>query len=215
MKRILLTCALAVFTGPAPAQATELRILTYNVAGIPFTHPRFRSRMRRITELLAVGGYDIVGIQECWVKECSDTLKGAFPNHVRPKEGVFGGDGLLLGSQYPIQDLQTFTFSLDAPDHRLLYGEADGLTDKGIVAVTVETPAGPLKIFNTHLIAGYPGRDYIPERSGQLYELVRFIREYAGDDPYLLMGDMNFSPKMPAYAWLHALLGVRDACPTC
>ena len=69
MKRLLLTCALAVFTGPAPADAVELRVLTYNVAGIPFTHPRFRPRIRRITELLAVGAYDIVGIQECWVKE--------------------------------------------------------------------------------------------------------------------------------------------------
>lgn len=199
----------------SPVQAAEIKVLTYNVAAIHFVHGKVGPRMARIAEKIKSDGYDVAAIQECWVKSCSDNLKQAFPHSVRLKEGITGGDGLLLGSRYPVRGAKTVSYSLDAPDHRILYGEGDGLSEKGVMAVTLDTPAGPLKVFNTHLIAGYKGRDYKPERAAQVYELIRFIREYAGKDPYILMGDMNFSPQTPHYGALVALLDLRDACPDC
>jgi endonuclease/exonuclease/phosphatase family metal-dependent hydrolase len=213
MRFLLAVSVVSVFS--VVSVASELRILTYNVAGVPVVHGRVKPRLERIAELVREGGYDVAAFQECWVRSCSDALRGAFSHAVRLREGVFGGDGLLLGSRWPARDFRRLNFALDAPDHRLLYGEADGLADKGVTAATLDTPAGPLKVFNTHLVAGYRGRDYAPERAPQLYELVRFVREYAGKDPYVLLGDLNFGPESEPYAATIALLGLRDACPGC
>jgi endonuclease/exonuclease/phosphatase family metal-dependent hydrolase len=193
----------------------ELKVLTFNLATIPFLQPRATARTARVAELIRRDGYDVAGFQECWYSNCVANLAAAFPNTVRLRDGIVGGDGLLIGSRLPILDREIFTYSINAPLHRFIYGEADGIASKGVIVATLKTPEGPLIVFDTHLLAGYPGRNYVPERVGQLYELACFIRAYAEDRPYLLFGDLNLNPKSAEYPILVGLLGLRDACPDC
>lgn len=194
---------------------TPIRFLTYNVAGIPITHGRVAARTRKMAAILERRFYDIAAFQECWFHQCAQTLGRRFMNRVRAMDGILGGDGLLLGTRFPVLETSSITYSLNAPLHRLLYGEADGFAAKGAIAAKLQTPDGPLKVFDTHLIAGYPYRDYVPERISQVYELSRFVRRYAGRQPYAILGDMNFSPDSTEYKLLVSLLGLRDACPRC
>lgn len=206
--------AFAQFAGNL-CHAGDIKLLTYNVAAIPVVHGRVRHRMLKIAKILEEKKYAVAAFQECWVQECSTLLRAPFASAVRYVDGILGGDGLLLGTALPVIDTKHITFSINAPMHRFLYGEADGIASKGVVAATLQTEHGPLKVFNTHFIAGYRGRDYVPERAAQVYELASFIREYAGGDPYVLLGDLNLTPASPEYAMLTGLLDLRDTCAGC
>lgn len=208
--------ALALSLQPlALSFAFELKLITYNVAGIPLLHGRVAARTARIAELLRRDGYDLAAFQECWYADCVRNLSAPFPHVLRLRDGILGGDGLLLASRYPIAEKELFSYSLNAPLHRFLYGEADGVARKGVIVATLSTPEGPLLVFDTHLLAGYRGRSYVPERVGQIYELACFLRAYAKGRPYLLLGDLNLDPGSEEYAILTALLDLRDACPEC
>lgn len=209
------TSALLALLVALPARAFELRVLTFNVAGIPVEHGRVPQRSKKIAELIRRDGYDLAGFQECWYHDTAETLGAPFPNTLRYMDGILGGNGLLIATRYPIVGRDIFTYSINAPLHRSIYGEADGIASKGVIVATLKTPEGPLHVFDTHLIAGYPGRNYVPERVGQLYELAAFIRAYAKNEPYILLGDLNLNPQSSEYAILTGLLGVRDACPQC
>jgi endonuclease/exonuclease/phosphatase family metal-dependent hydrolase len=79
----------------------------------------------------------------------------------------------------------------------------------------------PLHVFNTHLSLPTPfARNFWTQRlkmghgPNQLYEaraLARFVRDLAGDEPFVVCGDFNSSPGSPVYQHLSDAAGFRGA----
>lgn len=72
------------------------------------------------------------------------------------------------------------------------------MANKGVGLLRVETPAGQVDMYLTHLIANYnhlgapgPGDRYLPHRTGQSYELAQFIAATTRNDLVLVCGDFN------------------------
>ena len=211
MKRAALLLA-AALTAPAPASAA-FKVLSFNVAGVPVTHGNIARRFKTIAEGLVRSDYDLVGIQEAWFdKDALILSNGAgFPHYVRfPRTGNYLGTGLALLSRFPVEKSAQIIFTTRPSFFRIYNGEF--VANKGALWARVDTPRGPLDVYDTHLVADYPSINYPTLRLTQIFELTEFILLHSPDSPFVLMGDINSGPGMPGYRLLMALLGLQDVC---
>jgi len=65
--------------------------------------------------------------------------------------------------------------------------------------IKIDTPAGYIQLFNTHLGAG-KGPAHHAQRTAQLRELQTYISCFSRRYPSLLLGDLNFNPHMNEYS---------------
>ncbi|MBM4370227.1 MAG: endonuclease/exonuclease/phosphatase family protein [Deltaproteobacteria bacterium] len=105
---------------------------------------------------------------------------------------LFGGrNGLLLLSRTPLL----------APDHLVL---DSFFTQRAVLAAGVETPAGTLQVFCTHLNAALsevtyrgPFASWEEEQAAQAAAVLAWMETRAGEAPRALLGDMNCGPDLP------------------
>jgi endonuclease/exonuclease/phosphatase family metal-dependent hydrolase len=191
--------------------ALALKVLTFNVAGIPIIHPGLPERLEAIGP--ALRDYDVVALQELWFDKDAETLRrlSGLPYYVRHERDIILGDGLALLSRYPIVETKRLVFSCRPSALRLYQGES--VANKGVMFARLETPKGELDVYNTHVVANYgQSSPYRAFRLTQVFELAEFIRATSKDRPFILLGDLNTGPGERAYGVLKDLLGLNDAC---
>ncbi|MGH0034897.1 MAG: endonuclease/exonuclease/phosphatase family protein [Myxococcota bacterium] len=155
---------------------TELELLTVNLWGLPWPFARERhGRKRRFAQHLAVGGYDLVGIQELW-----RPWHRAFQARDLVLPRSRRDSGLALAARLPVRDVRV--------EHFRQHRGSDRLKRKGALLSTVETPPGAeLSVCVVHFQAGLR---FAPVRARQLDDLLRVLEPEAR--AVVLMGDFNF-----------------------
>lgn len=221
--------ALALLAPAAGARAPEgegrLRILTYNVHGLP----AFVTGDDTLARLAAIGPrlepFDVVGLQEDFMDEGHALLVGASAR-TRLRFDALAADDRVFGSGLTCVTRLRVVFQHHehfGAFHGRLSDANDGLASKGFQLVRLElAPGAELDVYNSHLDAGGAEGDQAA-RAEQVAQLVRAMRERSGDRAIVFLGDTNLGaargrdPDTLA-RWLRAT-GLACACaaarPTC
>ncbi|ESO08975.1 hypothetical protein HELRODRAFT_143940, partial [Helobdella robusta] len=187
----------------------KLKVLTLNcwfVLGVfvPLACKDRLERMKEIGRELSVGNYDIVFLQEVWLKSdyqllCQYILP-AMPYTHYYYSGIIGS-GLCLFSKFKIIETSQFRslFSLNGYAHRLMCG--DWMADKsvGFAKILLEPGSIKLNAYTTHLHAQYSEDNtyhaYEEHRCLQSFELAKFLRDTSCScDCVVVGGDFNITP---------------------
>jgi endonuclease/exonuclease/phosphatase family metal-dependent hydrolase len=184
----LFTVAWSLIAGAAVGQ---LKVLTYNIAGLPdgFMTPHPSANMARIGQLL--GRYDLVLIQEDFAfgseLRKSVTLPFQSPAFVRAGRLHFG-DGL---SQFAAHEFSALQREPWRTCHGVVDSYFDCLTPKGFISTRQRLADGvELDVYNVHLDAGPSSADQ-RAREAQVDQLVEAIAHRSAGRPVLLAGDTN------------------------
>ncbi|KAL4429990.1 hypothetical protein ABPG77_004360 [Micractinium sp. CCAP 211/92] len=212
----------------------EVSVLTINCWGLWLVSRHRQQRMAALAAFLRseACAADVVMLQECWVEADVEALRqagaeGRLPHSHHYSAGAIGS-GLLLLSSFPIVEVAFHPYSARGDPAALLNG--DFYAGKGVGWAALQTPAGLLSVFNTHLSANYgqrwqwgaPGlppecrlpRDALAGvRLLQMLELAAFVGAHGrGAAGVVLGGDLNAAPDTLEMAVLQALLPqLRDA----
>ncbi len=176
-----------------------LRFLTYNVWGVPWhSSKRHLLRFECILEQLGRRAFDVVCLQEVWVKRGRLFQNHRrFPFHAvsRKRLGLFQHDGLLTLSRHPIIESQSLPFSTRASVERVVR--------KGALFTRIMTPLGELEVFNVHLASTshFLSESYASEiRASQIEELSRWVRMlHRKGSTVLVCGDFNIDAQSELY----------------
>lgn len=211
---VLILCAVlssTVLSSTAHA-APRVRVMSWNVWGIPYVSDDVEGRMERIVPAIAEHSPDVVALQEVWEAEHGDRLArdfraGGWP-YVRHFRGRGRKGGLLIASRHPFREMEYVRFSMG--DLPLVPWHVDWMADKGVARVQIEHPHGRFTFANTHLQAAYIGRTgYVTTRLSQAMELARSLSDLGG--PLVLAGDINTREGELGFRALQARARVRDA----
>ena len=204
-------------TEQAPAESGALRVLTYNVHGLPsgITGDDTSARIASIAPRLPA--YDLLGLQEAWIAEdrevltaeCEHAVEESFDEPV--DAGRAYGAGLITLGPDPASLVHEQYYTRC---HGTLDGASDCLASKGFQLLRFELGAGSLDVYNTHFEAGN-GEEDIAARESNVAELLEAIATHSEGRAVLLMGDTNLSgddaTDAPALAALFDA-GLADAC---
>jgi endonuclease/exonuclease/phosphatase family metal-dependent hydrolase len=199
--------------GEVARKPADLRVMTLNMWGIRFVSEDIDARFDALAERLnADDGIDIVGLEEVWAeaprRRLFEKVAKRFP-HQADFQGTHGRSGLAILSRHPFTAEPRFIgFPRTGKWWKPWTGEWFG--GKGIGAVEIETKAGRVWFFVTHLHACYTptqadcdgGDEYSPYREHQLETLRRTVNEIAGDEPALIVGDFNFTTRSKLFTAL-------------
>ncbi len=196
--RVHMRCALLVFTlllglvgpatpvdaeAPAQTQQVDLRVGCFNAWLIPIVSSDRSARRARMPKALRAFGLDVLCLQEVWSagdqRTLAKALRKEFPHAVR------GGGGLMILSRHRVSGKTWIPFphypGLSLPEQ---------LARKGILEATVHTPAGAVRVVNSHLALAF-GRNN--PRSKQLAFLLRRLDKQR-NLPLVLAADLNTWP---------------------
>lgn len=195
-----------------------LKVLSFNCWGLPFITPHKNRRLDAIADTIRKGGWDIVALQEVWLKSDQMRLvqKCRYPYYY-----IFQGTSKLLGpgivilSKHKILKTDFYQFRVTGFPHHIR--EGDFHAAKGVGFALVETPIGEVPVFVTHLIAKYSRRHEVDFnrlfRLAQILELVFFVRSQATPSGFVLCGDLNAEEKDLEIQALCALSGLSQSRP--
>jgi endonuclease/exonuclease/phosphatase family metal-dependent hydrolase len=208
---LLLSLALsAVAQADAPV---KLRVLTWNVWGVPLVSTHLQARMRALPEAIAALEPDVILLQELWQKDDGELVARGLERHGYAFTHHFattphGKTGLFIAARWPLGAGTYRPFAIGRLPHSLWH--LDWLVSKGIATCVLETPLGPVLVENTHLQAQYVTDTYVAERLSQASEIVILDRSELGR-PLILGGDFNSTASDLARAILHTSGGFSDA----
>lgn len=191
-----------------PAAATALRVASINMWGITVVSQHIGERFAALAERLrADTTIDVVGLQEVWDGDARTgllaALRDAFPHQV-DFHGEHGRSGLALLSRRPFVDTPRFRpFTATGAWWKPWNGEWFG--GKGVGAARVALADGSaVWVAVTHLHACYAdgaphacdaNDEFAVFRRSQIGEVRAFVNELAGDEPAVVLGDFNFTPR--------------------
>jgi hypothetical protein len=193
MKWVSLLALVAWLSHAATAQADagRLKVLTYNIAGLPdgFSTEHPSANMAAIGK--HVSGYDLVLLQEDFVYGAAlretITLKFQSPAFARGNRWHFG-DGL---SQFSVLPFAPLTREPWRACHGIIDSYNDCLTPKGFSYTRQQLARGvEIDVYNVHLDAGGGEGDRVA-REAQISQLIAAIAEHSKDRALLLAGDTN------------------------
>jgi endonuclease/exonuclease/phosphatase family metal-dependent hydrolase len=184
-----------LFTAEAFAEGDgplRLRVLTYNVWGVPVITPKRAERMAKIPEQIAALHPDLVAIEEAWTDEDASVLMRGLVQagltHVERHSPEWPDqNGLILASRYPLEDFHFKRFTQGRRPHLLWH--VDYMSGKGVAVVRVQTPKGPITFAGTHLQASYGSSDYVFVQTHQALEAADELTDRA--HPVIFAGDIN------------------------
>lgn len=187
------------------AVTDELKILTYNVWGLP--GPLTKDRKARFERLGAtLNAYDIVTLQETFSDDI-EILKqsSGFAHHARMDNGglLRLGSGLYTLSRFPIIKTDFMAFKKCTV--------ADCLARKGVMMARIDHPTiGPIDVYTTHFQAeNLPVAQQIRLEEGNRV-LQELLHKNRSNYPVIITGDFNASADSPEYADLFARLPLYD-----
>ncbi len=203
----------ALLGQPAQAAVGQLRVLTYNIAGLPdgFSTEHPSANMAAIGKRLA--GFDLALLQEDFAYGASlrqaVTLQYQSPAFVRGDHWHFG-DGLSQFSALPFAPLTREPWRAC---HGIFDSYNDCLTPKGF-SYTRQTLATGVEIdvYDLHLDAGGSNGDRTA-REAQIAQLIAAIAEHSKDRALLVAGDTNIHGRhSELLQQLEQKAGLIDVC---
>ena len=179
-----------------------LRILTWNVHGIPFMAPRPQARLANVAAKIREQRPDVVLLQEVWAhayaRQLARDLGGAYDVVAATGCGrPFPCGGLVvlvrIASGWRPSAPTFVAYGDSAPWYRL--AEWDGIAKKGFLTVELARADAALVVVDTHLQTEYArhGRDYSDVRRRQLEQLSATLATFAGR-AVVVGGDFNTAP---------------------
>lgn len=212
MARFLLVLALALVS--PFAHAAEFCVQTFNVHGTAFAS-RSNHRLRLLSTALAENPCDAVLIQELWMPEHYDTLKGYlsrgwpeshYADSIRRDQRRIGLASFFRGS---VHETQSQLYRVNYGDG--LFDWVRGLSgvEKGYLTSTVELENGPRVAFlNTHMNP----RDKVSRVAQSAELLEKYLGQPAGESlPLVITGDLNGGPYSASVVLLRDVLLMKDA----
>ena len=195
-------------TGVEPGDGS-LRVLTYNVAGLPElisgSNPSVNTPL--ISPLL--NAYDLVLVQEDFSYHAELSADATHPHQSEPGGTGSLGDGLNRFSNHPFDGFERHAWE---QCNGLIDAANDCLTDKGFSAATHELDSGALvDVYNLHMDAGGSVGDKAARRA-QIEQMLARIAQ-TPDRALIVAGDTNLGASDEAD--VQTLLigaGLSDAC---
>ena len=184
-----------------------MRVLTFNCCALPWLTRDIPARLRRLGREIVELDPDLILLQELFlarhlgiVREALKDWPHAFfgPRTLRRHAG-----GLAIFSRYPLMGAKYFQYREQGSWIR--YSALAKFSGKGYMAAKLKLPRGAnCKLVHTHMLADYrrptktrAGRrdPYTVFQHGQVEELRAFIGGMDREEPALLVGDFNLTPK--------------------
>jgi len=184
-----------------PKAASAVRVVTYNIWGLPAWMTGARSgRYPQIARELERLNPDLILLQEAWTAEARESApaNGHWAiARAAGQEGFFQQCGLLTLSRLPILGGRFYPFTRAA--------FPDSFVNKGVLKVMVQLPAGQvLNVWNVHLQDG----GSLDLQQSQVRELLHLVLAAEnGQVADLVGGDFNCTPGSPCWEELAASLG--------
>jgi endonuclease/exonuclease/phosphatase family metal-dependent hydrolase len=183
---------------PLPSEG-ELRVLTYNVAGLPdgisSAGAPLLERMPQIATLLE--DYDVVGLQEDFDGEGHAALVGDATHSTTQwfdtlvsEERVYGA-GLAQLSRTDVGGYYEEHYELC---NGVFDGASDCLASKGFQVLTLSLGGEKLDFYNTHHEAG-GGEEDEAARLSQVDQVIAAVAARSSDHAVLYTGDFNLHPE--------------------
>jgi len=214
---------------------SHLRILTLNCWGLPdivtkvvyrrYNNPtisggrKWPKRTQRIASIAEkLDSYDVVCLQEVWIKEDQDLFssickeKGLQYSHVF-SSGIIGSSGLQIISRYPIREVFFHRYRVNGSIIRLDHGDYHAGKGFGFARIAI-SDTQTISVIVTHTIARYCVEDdtYHADRLSQIWELVRFLQlTNQPNEPVFVVGDMNSRPDSVEYSMFTQVGKLVDA----
>lgn len=200
------------FFGP---RSGVIRVVTYNVAGLPGPVAK-TDPVNSLPQIsLRLNGFDLVLVQEDFWYHDLLAKDIQLPHRTLPAPrpgGMRLGDGLRRFSR-PAFDQYTREEWQDC--HGILTNGSDCMASKGFdVGTHILAPGVMVDVYNLHMEASHTDRDKAARRA-QVMQLLDTIRARSADRAVIVAGDTNM--RADDEANLQALLqgaGLRDACRT-
>ena len=208
MKKILcvLLCGIfllssAVCVHAQDADTDTLRLIAYNVSGIPLVgdfqgtvFTTTRGRAQKIGRMLNGTGVDFIGTEEDFnankylAAEMTD-----YPYHSFSSGGLAQGQGLNVFSSHPLYNIQRVKWD---KEFGYLSGSMDAISNKGFIYCLMEWKEGVyIHVINLHMDAGYDPLS-IRARIDNFRQLAAFINDNLNDGRALIVqGDFNYKFK--------------------
>lgn len=211
----------------AESKAVNLRVLTYNIKGLPplltpgWGNDRYQVMAQKLSERLAKDkAPDVVVMQEVFTEEASSVVPLSTYPFSAPGPTRNGSDangdfqkfysaGLFILSRYPVVEAGQINFANG------VCATWDCHANKGIQFIKIIVPGVTEKItiFNTHMQSG-ASHDQV--RIEQMETLGKFVSAHRRDDELMIFGgDFNSSPERPSFAALKDTLKSETAGEFC
>jgi endonuclease/exonuclease/phosphatase family metal-dependent hydrolase len=211
--------ALAFAIAPAVHAEDEapmrLRILSWNVWGLPAASTNLEPRMAALPDAIARLHPDVILLQEVWAESDGDALKRGlarhgyrYASHLAHTEA--GMTGLFTASKLPLKNVGFLPFASGRIGHS--FWHLEWVASKGVGSFLLETPLGEVELQNTHLQAQYDTDNYAAERLSQASEILCMNQDRRRS--LVLGGDFNTgAEELPRKALLD-LDGLTDTTPS-
>jgi len=192
-----------------------VRVMALNTWGMPhtFSSEDKEERMTAIGKLLSQSEYDIVMLEELWMRPDHDTIKKSLgpEYHMTEYDDLasscdgsalpWGCSGLAIISKFPFQQKNFSKFSQQGSFSQI-FSDGEYFAGKGVGKVTLSPKPGMLlDVFVTHTISEDSNAK---KREGQADELLDQIKKSSADF-IILGGDFNASPMMEGDKTYHKI----------
>jgi endonuclease/exonuclease/phosphatase family metal-dependent hydrolase len=230
-------CALPPTPAPTPAavpcrQARCLRVLTWNVHGIPFVAPHTTRRLRNVAAKIREQQPDVALLQEVWAHAYARVLERALAGQYRLVRATgcrrpYPCGGLIVlvrvASGWAASPPTFVPFEAAGRWHRLR--EFDGIAKKGMLLIRLARGEQTIGLVDTHLQSRYAeyGHGYVGVRRGQLEQLRATVAAAFAAEPVILAGDFNVAPQEASGLYISYVANLGDdrttafraGCPEC
>jgi endonuclease/exonuclease/phosphatase family metal-dependent hydrolase len=212
-----LTFVAALMLAPAAHAETtaRLRVLTWNVWGLPAVSTNMEARLAALPDAITKLDPDVILLQELWAERDGDRLKErlarrGYPYASHLAHTKYGMTGLFTAAKRPLKNVGFLPFASGRVGHSIWHLE--WIASKGVGSFLVQTPVGDVEVQNTHLQAQYDTDTYDAERLSQMSEILSMHQDLAL--PLVLGGDFNTgAEEFPRKALLD-LDELRDTTPS-
>jgi endonuclease/exonuclease/phosphatase family metal-dependent hydrolase len=207
--------AFALAPSAHSAAPVRLRVVTWNVWGLPVVSPNMEARLAALPDVIAKLDPDVILLQELWEESEGNRVRQGlerhgyrYTNHLA--HTASGMTGLFTASKLPLENVGFLPFASGRIGHS--FWHLEWIASKGVGRFLVHTALGPIEVQNTHLQAQYDTDGYAAERLSQVGEIVSMHQDWSL--PLVLGGDFNTgSEELPRKALL-ALDALRDTTPS-
>jgi endonuclease/exonuclease/phosphatase family metal-dependent hydrolase len=202
--------------GTAHAEApVPLRVLSWNVWGLPAVSTNLEQRMAALPDAIAKLEPDIILLQEIWAETDGATVRQGLERHgyryaTHLAHTEAGMTGLFTASKLPLKYVGFLPFASGRVGHS--FWHLEWIAAKGVGSFLVETPLGEIQVQNTHLQAQYETDDYAAERLSQASQILLMGQNRR--QSLVLGGDFNTgAEELPRRAFFD-LGALRDTTPS-
>ncbi|GFN77901.1 neutral sphingomyelinase [Plakobranchus ocellatus] len=185
--------------------SVDLKVMTLNCWGLPFPVicKNRQERIRALGEYLYNASYDIVVLEEIWVKSDFHLLREKLQKKLPFSHYFYSGaigSGICVFSKHLITETMYYSFHLNGHPHKVFHGDWFGGKGVGMCSLYIE--GLDINLYCTHFHAEYnPGQDeYEAHRLAQAIELCQFVRRTSSNcDMVIVAGDFNITPSQLGY----------------